>query len=76
MTYLYQRNPETGLSVPPTSYPQIPAAHYFQHHYGHEMPMCVFGWQWSCTFHCWSALVLFYDGWQGFTYPAWEGFRR
>lgn len=51
------------------AYGPIPDTKLFQHNYGYEIPMCVFGWDWSHTFHRWSALVMFYDGWQGWTWP-------
>ena len=41
----------------------------FQHNYGDETPTKIHGWEWNCTFKCWSALVEFSDGWRGFTYP-------
>ena len=50
-------------------YPDIPDGVEFQHKYGYEIPRKVYGWEWSTTFGKWSALVLFQDGWYGFSYP-------
>lgn len=68
--FLYQRDSVTGRSAPATGYPSIPEADRFYHRYGYERPAWVYGWQRSCDFGRWGALVLFYDGWEGFTYPA------
>ncbi len=53
------------------AYGKIPVAvdGKFQHNYGADVPLAVYGWQWSQSFGRWSALVLFEDGWRGFTYP-------
>lgn len=51
---------------------KIPTPYYemFQNGmYGYEKPVSVSGWQYSYTFNCWSALVTFENGWNGFTYP-------
>lgn len=52
------------------NYPDKPNTKYYQHNYGSEIPMILGRWQWSSTFGSWSRLVLFYDGWNGFTYPT------
>jgi hypothetical protein len=71
----YQRDRATGATIPASSYSPIPepVRGKFQHNYGHEVPMCVHYWSWSTTFGRWSALVTFYDGWTGYTYPLTYG---
>jgi hypothetical protein len=50
--------------------PDVPAmARQFLNHYAYEEPRVIYCWQWSTTFASWSALVLFNDGWYGWTYP-------
>lgn len=73
---LYHRGPDGYPSqdaVMRESYGKIPVAigGEFQSGmgYGYERPLAVFGWGWSATFGRWSALVLFSNGWRGFTYP-------
>ena len=41
----------------------------FQHGHGYEMPAWVSAWQWRGEYQRWSALVTFYDGWTGWSYP-------
>lgn len=63
----YNAKPISSLGI--NRYPDIPDSEEFQHNYGYEKPKIVHGWEWSTTFGKWSALVTFYDGWHGFTYP-------
>lgn len=48
----------------------IPEAELFQHpSAAPQKPVELLGWDWSVTFGRWSALVIFADGWHGYTYP-------
>lgn len=52
------------------AYGPIPEAGLFQHpRMPPQKPTQLVGWDWSVTFGRWSALVVFADGWRGFTYP-------
>ena len=48
---------------------RVKGATLFLNKFGYEKPIEFLGWSWSNTFWSWSALVVFADGWRGYTYP-------
>jgi len=42
---------------------------YFWHKYNYEIPKQIIGYEFSYTFNCFGALVIFNDDTQMFTYP-------
>ena len=54
-------------------FPPIPIdATHFLKDYAYEIPTQIETWQWSYTFGCWGAIVVFADGKRCYTYPQHE----